>query len=143
MQIVPIKYQSPENEQMLVLRTEVLRKPLGLTYTSEQLQAEAEHLMYVTMEADKIIGCYILQKISDTQLQMRQVAVAPSFQNKGIGAQMLLHAESEAVALGYDSIFCHARDVAKNFYLKNNWQIEGEAFYEVGILHYKMSKHLR
>lgn len=43
------------------------------------------------------------------------------------------------------SIYCHARDLAVNFYLKNGWLAEGNYFYEdtvPGVPHLKMRKIL-
>jgi predicted GNAT family N-acyltransferase len=39
-------------------------------------------------------------------------------------------------------MYCHARDTAVNFYLKNGYEGEGDYFDEDGIPHLKMSKKL-
>jgi predicted GNAT family N-acyltransferase len=51
---------------------------------------------------------------------------------------------SEEVARqrGFDRIVLHARDTAVAFYLRLGYQLEGEPFEEVGILHRRMAKTL-
>ncbi|MEL4403078.1 GNAT family N-acetyltransferase, partial [Shewanella algae] len=63
-------------------------------------------------------------------------------QGKGLGRQLALHAESYARQNGYKLIHCHARDAAKDFYLKLGYKIVGDEFTEVGIKHYYMEKQL-
>ncbi|MFN4080100.1 MAG: GNAT family N-acetyltransferase, partial [Saprospiraceae bacterium] len=75
--------------------------------------------------------------------KMRQVAVAPEAQGKGVGAKLVSASEQLARQLGARRIALHARETAVPFYLKLNYQIEGEPFEEVGIPHRYMVKELR
>lgn len=74
---------------------------------------------------------------------MKQVAVEPSWQQKGIGKMLVEAAEDYARESGYDIIFCHARETAVPFYLKRGYEISGAPFTEVTIPHVYMEKRLR
>ncbi len=55
-----IDYGSPQYEQMLKLRDEVLRKPLGLFFTKEELEKEKDYLLIAAYEDDQMLGCCML-----------------------------------------------------------------------------------
>jgi predicted GNAT family N-acyltransferase len=73
---------------------------------------------------------------------MRQVAVDTDCQQSGIGKLLVFFSEQYAKNNGFHTIELHARDAAKDFYLKQNYIVEGDVFTEVGIPHYKMKKKL-
>ena len=64
------------------------------------------------------------------------------YQRKGVGKAMVLFAEQLARERGFQLMYCHAREVAKQFYESLQWKQEGEQFIEVGIPHYRMNKDL-
>ena len=73
---------------------------------------------------------------------MRQLAVKSSLQGKGYGTLLVKFSENNVREFGYARIELHARENAVNFYMKFDFKIIGEPFYEVGILHYKMIRGL-
>lgn len=146
-----VAHNSPAYLQTVALRDAVLRRPLGLQFTPEQLATEADqyHLAgYLNLSADEnalpsIVCCLILQKTDlSSRIKMRQVAVVEILQKQGIGGALCQFAEQWAAQQGYAYIYCHARDIAVPFYQKLGYQIEGAPFTEVGIKHYKMFKKL-
>lgn len=141
--IIIIAHNSAQYWQTVELRTEVLRKPLKLEFTTEQLNAENKdiHIAYFN-DNHKIIGCLILSPYNINTLKMRQVAVHPNYQYQGIGTRLVAFSENWSKQQGLYFLFCHARDTAVPFYQKLNWKVVGEAFYEVNIAHYKMEKTL-
>lgn len=82
--------------------------------------------------------------IKTTQYQLRGMAVLNAFQGKGLGHILLEYGENLLKEKHIPIIWCNARQVAINFYKKNNYQIIGEAFYlkDIG-LHYTMYKNLQ
>ena len=54
--------------------------------------------------------------------KMRQVVVDNNFQSKGLGSKLVLFTETYLSEQDYESVYCHARDVARNFYLKLNYE---------------------
>lgn len=129
----------------IALRDLVLRQPLGLKFVQSDLDTEHDslHLGYVD-ESNTVQGILILKPIDSKTVKMRQVAVDPNLQGKGIGQQLVISSEQIASEqLGATKMVLHARDVAVPFYLKLGYLIEGEEFYEVGIPHFKMVKGLQ
>jgi predicted GNAT family N-acyltransferase len=144
---VSIQILDPENvpllEQAWQLREAVLRKPLGLSLRDEDLSGEAEEVtLCATDEAGHAIGCLMLRRLSDEELKLRQMAVAPAAQGTGVGRKLLQSAEAFAAEHGYQSISLHARLHALPFYEKAGYRAAGEVFTEVGIPHRLMRKSI-
>ncbi|MBN2766806.1 MAG: GNAT family N-acetyltransferase [Paludibacteraceae bacterium] len=137
-----IDYYSEAYQSELLLRNEVLRKPLGMNLFDEDLTRDSADIHIAAFIDNSIVGCMLLLPLNAGTLKMRQVAVAAVYQSKGIGITMVRFAEKHALSLGYTQIVLHARLAALNFYLKQNYQFFGEEFYEVGIPHRKMIKNL-
>ena len=137
-----IQHNSKEYWKSVELRTLVLRKPLGLSFTKEELQAENNQLHFLCFINEKIAGSFIFVKSNQNKLKMRQVCIDKDFQKKGIGSQMMLFAEKWAKENNYNQIYCNARNNALAFYQSLNYQIEGESFEEIGLKHSKLVKWL-
>ena len=73
---------------------------------------------------------------------MQRVVVAEDLRSGEIGSNMMAFCEDFALANNYMELYCHARDTAVNFYLKNGYSSEGDYFDEDGIPHLKMIKAL-
>lgn len=142
MEIQLIKHGTEAYQQMVELRREVLRRPLGLDFTPEQLEAEAADTIVAGLESDKVIACCLLTPQEDKTLQLRQMAVDSSLQSKGMGREIVRFAETWARNNGYQSMMLHARDIAIGFYEKCGYTLVGEGFTEVGIPHHLMEKNL-
>jgi predicted GNAT family N-acyltransferase len=135
-------FASPEQLASIELRLRVLRWPLGLDFTPEQLAAEVHEFHLVAMNGDDLIACLLLTPQGTEEIKMRQVAVEPEWQGKGVGKDLVDLSEKVAREKGYKKMILHARDTAVPFYLKLNYEIEGEPFEEVTIPHRKMAKNL-
>jgi predicted GNAT family N-acyltransferase len=127
----------------VALRHEVLRIPLGLAFTLDQLASESgSHHLAAFDEEGRILGCLMLTPHSDGEVQMRQVAVKPEMQGTGLGRALVEEAERKARELGFTRMMLHARDVAIGFYARQGYAREGDLFTEVGITHQQMAKRL-
>lgn len=140
--IQPVVYGTDLYDKAIELRYDVLRKPLNMQYTPQQLLEEKEETHIVALLQDTVIGVLLLKKINDNTIKMRQVAIASTYQRAGIGTQLVKFAEQYAIQHNFSIIELHARDTAVNFYLKNKYEIVGDVFFEVSIPHYKMIKQL-
>ncbi len=138
-----LTFGSDLQKESIELRYEILRKPLGLHYTPEQLAAEADQMHFAAICDNKIVGILLIEKLTDSEGKMRQVAIANEFQNKGIGKKLVQFAEQALQKMAINSIILHARDTAIPFYLGLNYSIISDTFYEVGIPHKKMSKKIQ
>ncbi len=134
-----IPHGSAAWKSAIKLREAVLRTPLGLNFTPEELEAESQHIQVVAIHHDKIIGTAVLVP-EHKMVKMQRVVVSPEWQNANIGSQMMTYCETLCKAKSIEQIYCHARDAAVNFYLKNGYTAIGDYFDEDGIPHLKMSK---
>lgn len=141
MALKQIDYGTPLYDQMVALRSEVLRAPLGLEFSSEELKEEKNDILIAcTEDEDEILGCCILSVIYPETLRLRQMAVYNKEQGKGIGESIMRFAETLARDKGYKKITMHARDAALGFYSRLGYKVVGEPFTEVGLPHHMMEK---
>lgn len=143
MALKEIIYDSPEYEQMIQLRLDVLRKPLGLSFTLDELKKESDDILLGAFEEENLLGCCVLTPDNYSTIQLRQMAVQNKIQGKGVGGTLLRFAENVARDKGYTYMTMHARDTAISFYEQNGYEIDGEPFIEVTIPHYKMVKKIK
>lgn len=137
-----IDHGSYEYQQMVNLRLEILRKPLGLSFTQEELETEKEDILIAAFEDEKILGCCMLIQSDPQTVRLRQMAVLNTLQGKGIGRALMQFAENLARDRGYTRMTMHARASATGFYEKLGYEISGDQFDEVTIPHYIMEKVL-
>jgi N-acetylglutamate synthase-like GNAT family acetyltransferase len=142
MPIKQIDHGTGEYEQMLRLRNDILRKPLGLSFDKSELEKEIEDTLIGAFEEEKMLGCCLLTTIDKDVVRLRQMAVQNNLQGKGIGATMVTYAENVARDLGYKKMIMHARKPVIGFYEKLGYKTIGDEFVEVTIAHYTMEKKL-
>ncbi|MEQ1553512.1 MAG: GNAT family N-acetyltransferase [Ferruginibacter sp.] len=142
MSIKQIDHGTAAYLKMVNLRDNVLRKPLGLTYSHDELVAEKDDILIVCTDDDDVIGCCILTQINNETVRLRQMAVPNNLHGKGIGASIMNFAEKLAKNKGYIYITMHARDNAIGFYEKCGYKIKGQQFTEVNLPHHEMEKVL-
>lgn len=141
--IVPIEFGTPEFDAAVRLRYEVLRRPLGLDYTAEQLAEEYDQLHLAAFERSGALIAYLnLTPKDERDVKMRQVAVAPDWQGRGVGQALVRHSENLARERGFSRMMLHARETAVPFYEKLDYRRKGERFEEVTIPHFYMEKML-
>ncbi len=138
-----IDHGTKEYQQMVNLRNEILRKPLGLALLSAELEKEKDDVLMGAFEDDdRLLGCCLLTKMDQTTIRLRQMAVPNSMQGKGIGRALMIFAENIARDQGYKRLTMHARKTALGFYQKLGYSVTGKEFLEVTIPHYIMEKAL-
>jgi predicted GNAT family N-acyltransferase len=137
-----IDYGTAEYKQMLKLRDEILRQPLGLHFSAEELEKEKAHVHMAAYEDDQILGCCMLVEEDPQTVRLRQMAVVNDVQGKGIGRALMQFAENVARDRGYRKITMHARKNAMGFYEKMGYRKKGDEFMEITIPHYVMEKAL-
>jgi predicted GNAT family N-acyltransferase len=137
-----IDHGSEQYKQMLKLRDDILRKPLGLNFTKEELEKEKDYLLIGAYEDDKMLGCCMLVEENSKTVRLRQMAVLNDLQGKGIGKALMIFAENLARDRGYKKITMHARKIATGFYEKMGYVKVGPEFQEITIPHYLMEKKL-
>ncbi len=143
MHVLQIEFATPEYDEAVALRYEVLRQPLGLTYTPEQLAEEYSHIhLAAYTEEGRLVGYLNLTPQNEQVVKMRQVAVNPARQGQGIGRKLVEASEALAQRAGFQVLSLHARASAVPFYQKMGYTALGEQFEEVTLPHFKMEKQL-
>ena len=138
-----IEFATPEYDEAVGLRYRVLRKPLGLEFTTEFLAAEWNQFHLAAYSDRGVLLAYLnLTPADENTVKMRQVAVEPDLQGKGVGKALVEFAEQFAREQGFTRIVLNARNTAVPFYLKSDYTVEGDQFVEVGIPHFRMYKNL-
>jgi len=137
-----IKFGSDEYGSEVQLRYENLRKPLGLEFSREELDKEQDFFHFGAFDGAELIGCLVLVPLSQTEINMRQVAVIPDRQGQGIGKRLVQAAEEYAREKGFEWMKLHARETAVPFYLSLGYEIYSDPFFEVTIPHRSMRKRL-
>jgi len=137
-----IDHGSPEYKQMVKLREDILRRPLGLGFTPDELEEEKDNMLIGAFEDDVMLGCCMLVEERPGVVRLRQMAVLNDLQGKGIGRALMNFAENLARDSGYRVLCMHARKNATGFYEKMGYKIAGDEFVEITIPHYVMEKKL-
>lgn len=142
MAVFIIDHNTPEYAQMVSLRHQLLRKPLGLEFSAEELEKEKEDILIGCFDDGRIVGCCILTNKGNKTIRLRQMAVIAGLQGKGIGKVLIQFAENIARDRGFKKIMMHARKSAIGFYEKMGYTIMGTEFEEVNLPHFLMEKNL-
>ncbi len=142
MQLKIFNTSTPDYAKALQLRTDVLRTPLGLKFTVEELAKDVADTHLGLFINDEIIACLTLTACENNRMKMRQVAVNPVFQGKGFGKKLAEASERYAIENGREVMFCNARKTAVPFYESMGYKIVSKEFTEVGIPHFVMEKQL-
>jgi GNAT superfamily N-acetyltransferase len=137
-----LDHGSNEYQQMVKLRDEMLRKPLGLGFSPQELENEKENMLIGAFEDEDMLGCCMLVEENPNTVRLRQMAVLNDLQGKGIGRALMNFAENLARDRGYKTLAMHARKNAVGFYEKMGYKIASDEFTEVTIPHFVMEKKL-
>jgi predicted GNAT family N-acyltransferase len=136
-------FDSEEYRVSVALRSRVLREPLGLRFTSEELKSDAVDIHVGAFLQGQLVGSLILTQLPERKFKMRQVAIDFSVQRLGIGRKLVEFSEALALEMGIEAIVLNSRESAERFYQHLGYDIEGERFTEVSIPHIKMKKPLK
>jgi GNAT superfamily N-acetyltransferase len=137
-----LDHGSVEYRQMVKLRDDMLRKPLGLGFTPQELDNEKDNMLIGAFEDEDMLGCCMLVEENPDTVRLRQMAVLNDLQGKGIGRALMNFAENLARDRGYKTLSMHARKNAVGFYEKMGYKIASDEFTEVTIPHFVMEKRL-
>ena len=105
-------FGSPLYRQCLVLREAILRKPLGLTLSPEELADDASRRHFCAVAGGQVVGCLSLKTLDGGTLQLKQMAVAEASRKTRIGSGLVAFAEAWARENGASEIVLHPADPA-------------------------------
>ena len=110
MHFVEIEWRSSLYEQEVTLRDRLLRQPIGLTFTPDQLAAEHLDLHFGLVHNEQLVACVVAVLLTPTHAKLRQMAVDESWQGQGYGAQLVGQSEAVLHSRGVESIELNARE---------------------------------
>lgn len=142
MKLQIVDHGSSKYFQALALRDKVLRAPLGLFFSEEDILSEKNYLHFVLVSEDRVLATAQMLFIEKGIYKMRQVAVDFDYQSQGLGTKLVHFIEDWAKDNSIEKIVLHARETAVMFYEKRRYQIIGDVFSEVGIPHFFMEKYI-
>jgi len=136
-----IKYNTVEYTNSLILRSDILRVPLGKKLSTSDTLGEDRQLHFGCFSDHELNACVVAKSTNNkARVKLRQMAVATSFQGKGVGKRLVLDFEVFLKALGVSEIELSARATAILFYKKLGYEVVGDPYLEQGIEHIKMQK---
>jgi ribosomal protein S18 acetylase RimI-like enzyme len=128
-------------QEMVALRHRVLRAPLGLTFSEEQLSAEAGQIHLALRQDDVLAGTLLLMPPDrNDEGRLRQMAIRPDLARRGLGTLLVRYGEGQLQLLGATSARLAARENAVGFYTRLGYVAEGTPFTEVTLPHRLMRK---
>jgi predicted GNAT family N-acyltransferase len=136
-----IEYNSQQYWEAVKLRSKVLREPLNMKFTDEQLKAEHSYVHLAAYFNNRLICCLYLITDSHTA-RLKQFVVEPELQGQGVGKIMMEYMESYCLDHKFTCIFMHAREYAVPFYEKLGYKKYEDEFLEIGLPHWKLRKNL-
>jgi N-acetylglutamate synthase-like GNAT family acetyltransferase len=142
LELAQIDYGSNRYRELVEFRRQILRTPLGLDFTPRQLTEEQADIHIAAYFEGELVGCVVLTDVNSSVVRLRQMAVRPDHQGRGVGAQIVSFAEKSAAERGYREIILNARDTAVHFYERAGYAATGQVFTEVTIPHRRMVKRL-
>jgi predicted GNAT family N-acyltransferase len=137
-----IDYGTPEYRQMIKMREDILRKPLGISFAEGELEKEKDNLLIGAFEDDQMLGCCMIVELDPQKARLRQVAVLNTLQGKGIGRALIQFAENLARDHGYKIMTMNARKNTVPFFEKMGYKITSDEFIQITIPHFVMEKEL-
>ena len=140
--IKEIAFNSSDYKKAVTIREEILRIPLGLSFSKEELEREASDFHIAGYSGETMIGTLVLSSQNDETIRMRQVAVHSDYHKKGIGKQLVEFSENFAVKKGYKKMILHSREDVIPFYTKLGYSVFGDRFESVSLPHFCMERQL-
>lgn len=131
-------------KQYYFFRWQLLRAPWNEPEGSEKdaIEDDCFHIMVIDGR-DQCIGVGRLQFNSQTEAQIRYMAVATPHENKGVGTRIIKALEHEAREKNIQTIVLDAREPAIGFYLKLGYTQKQKTYLLFNsIQHYRMEKLL-
>ncbi len=130
-----------EMDAALQLRYEVFCVEQGVPRREELDGRDAEGIHLVAVANGELVGTCRLVMVGATA-QLSRLAVKRAARRRGIATALLGVADAETRAAGGRRIILHAQTYARALYESCGYRPRGRKFWEAGIEHIAMEKHL-
>ena len=137
-----IAYGSPDYQETLIHRDRILRRPLGLELSADDVLNEESQRHFILRDEKEILAGLITLPPQETTIKIRQMWVQKNRQGSGLGKHLLDGVAQVLSHEGITTLTLHARETARAFYEKCGYHTHGEPFLEIGIPHIAMIRQL-
>ena len=130
-----LKFITPSHayyREELMLRWEVLRKPLGMPPGSEVTAEEMECIHLLAMDEKKIVGCILFHPESDNVGCIVQMALSEEYRGKGCGRKLMQMLEQHLAKKGMSEMYLYARGEYQPFFERMGFHYDGDSFFRFG-----------
>ncbi|MEM8833571.1 MAG: GNAT family N-acetyltransferase [Pseudomonadota bacterium] len=138
--IYQIAYGSEEYELSKSFRQRILREPLGIKLSEDDLRGEDRQHHFIAMFQNSIVGTVVVANVDNERAKLRQMAVDDNHQKNGIGKKLISQVDRFVHDKSYKFVVCTARKTSAGFYKKMGFIIDGEPFEAMGMTIYNMVK---
>jgi predicted N-acetyltransferase YhbS len=142
LELVEAPFGSDLYRTALALREAILRTPLGLSLTQDELADDARRRHFCATSRQAVVGSVSMKPLDGETVQLRQMAVRTDRRLEGIGTRLLACGEAWAKSQGYRTIVLNARLGSDGFYASLGYRAEGAPFEENTVPHIRMTKRL-
>ena len=135
-------FGSKDYRKELAIREEVLRVPLELSFSQEEMNEDLDDIHISGFSKNTMIGTLILFPQNEETIRLRQIAVCSDFQRKSIGKKLIEFGETVAKGREYRKIILFSQEYMIPFYANLGYTVNGDRFESVTLPHFCMQKHL-
>ena len=118
----------------------VVEQGVDVTIEWDDKETVAEHILLI--DDGRAIGTARVRLVDGDALKCERVAVRPSARGSGWGEQLMEICESIAHEHGITECMVHAQQRVAEFYRRQGYVVDGDAFEEASIPHVKMRLEL-
>jgi N-acetylglutamate synthase-like GNAT family acetyltransferase len=133
----------PAYQHELMLRWEMLFKPLGLPPGGEIEAEEKKSIHLIALEKKKLVGCVVFSPESATAGKVHQMAFSEEYQDRGFGRKLIATLEQSLIKQGIKEVYLLAPPDKVGFYERVGYTCEGAPQKERGIFYQRMNKRLQ
>ncbi len=132
-----------EYDAMYDLRWRILREPWNQPRGSEKDDMEDKSFLFLVKLDDRLVATARFHKNSESEGQIRYLAVEEEYRRQGIASKLLYYIEGFAIRLRISSIILNARQTAQKLFEKVGYKISKEGHLLFGeIPHFVMYKKI-
>ncbi|HEY3318348.1 MAG TPA: GNAT family N-acetyltransferase [Coriobacteriia bacterium] len=124
-----VEHPSPVLAGAVELRYRVLHQPFGVARDDDWNDGDPASSHLVATVGDDVIGyARLIAEPEGRTGQIRQVAVSPAWERRGVGSALIEAALVKAVELGMTDVWLNARLTAVPFYQKLGFRVTSGVF---------------
>lgn len=131
-----------ELNEAFEVRKKVFVEEQGIAEDLEFDGNDGQALHMVAMDGERVIGTARVLFLATNQAKLERMAILKPFRRKGIGRRLIYYLNEELSKRQVEQVVLHAQYSVVAFYKSCGFEESGSPFWEVGIKHIEMYRHL-